>query len=344
MALLSSLRKLLAGSPSPSAPAGPASGMGSSFKTSGLPSVPAHGGPAATAATAAALSEGHWSAEMLGFSARLLGVAELRDRAASPQELALLHSLQQHDGAKWADALPRLPAVLPQLMSLTRRDDASPRELVHLLSRDPSLVGELMRLANSARYRRGREISDLNGAVMVLGQQGLNQLVMSVALRPIFNQRQGRYSRVAGTLPWDLSERCAQASARLANAGDDAFAAYLAGLTAQVGLMALLRALDALPTPAAAPESEAVHRQMLTLAAGWSAQIAQQWGFPPLVCAALAPQAGRSAEATVLAQLLQQAQAVALRQLQQPGLAPAQLRDWSLAQQRCYAELQAQFA
>ncbi|KAI1696620.1 HDOD domain-containing protein [Ditylenchus destructor] len=50
-----------------------------------------------------------------------------------------------------------------------------------------------MRLANSPRYRPEREITDLSGAVFLLGQQGLNQLVMSVALRPIFNQAKGRY-------------------------------------------------------------------------------------------------------------------------------------------------------
>ena len=46
----------------------------------------------------------------------------------------------------------------------------------------------------------------------------------------------------------------------------------------------------------------------------------------------------------MLAQLVRQAQAVALRQLMQPGLQPAQLGDWSAAQQRCYAELERDFS
>jgi len=271
-----------------------------------------------------------------------------------------MQRLQAQRGSQWADLLPRLPAVLPQLMRLVRRPDVSGAELAQLLSRDPSLVGELMRLANSPRYRTEREITDLSGAVMVLGQQGLNQLVMSVALRPIFHQGRGRYASRAGTLLWDLSERTALATMRLANAGgertalatmrlanagDDEFSAYLSGLSSQLGLMALLRALDGMSAPSVPPlDREGLHRQLLPLTAAWSAQVVEHWGFPPKVAEALAPRPGRGAESTVLAHLVRQAQAVALRQLMQPGLQPAQLGDWSAAQQRCYADLDREFS
>lgn len=380
MALLSSLRKLLTGSADATA-SGTASGMGASRhgpqgrpgqasaasaasgqaahahahsqSQSAAPGHPSqHGGPASTvpaghAASAApvAMPELAASSEWLQFSTRLLGLSRLKDVPPSAGEQGLMQRLQAQRGSQWADQLPRLPAVLPQLMRLVRRDDVSSTELVQLLSRDPSLVGELMRLANSPRYRPEREITDLSGAVFVLGQQGLNQLVMSVALRPIFNQAKGRYGSRAGTLLWDLSERAAVATLKLANAGDDEFSAYLAGLSSQLGLMALLRVLDGMSAPTIPPlDREGLHRQLLPLTASWSAQIVEHWGFPAKVAEALAPQPGRGAESAVLAQLVHQAQAVALRQLMQPGLQPAQLGDWSAAQQRCYAELEGEFS
>ncbi|MET0208807.1 MAG: HDOD domain-containing protein [Burkholderiaceae bacterium] len=344
MALFSSLRKLLSGSAEPRT-VGRTPSAGSATHPPPAPGGAATAPVSATSVAGPAMrSMEDASAEWLRFSARVFAVDRLRDVPPTAIEQTLMQRLQSQSGAQWADQLPRLPAILPQLMRLVRRDDVSAGELVTLLSRDPSLVGELMRLANSPRYRTGREITDLSSAIMVLGQQGLNQLVMSVSMRPIFKQGKGRHSANAGTLLWDLSERIAFATLRLSNAGDDEFAAYLAGISSQLGLMALLRALDGMPSPLVPPmDREGLHRQLLPLASGWSAQIVQHWGFPARVGEALVPPARRSAEAAVLAQLVHQAQAVALRHLMQPGLQPAQLGDWSLSQQRCYADMAREF-
>jgi len=368
MALLSSLRKLLTGSGDaasagrpassadatarPAAPSAAPAGPGAAASPPSQPFASAHShGPSQVSTQTAVYTGGEIvfpaleaSPEWLQFSARLLGLSRLKDVPPSAGEQGLMQRLQGQRGSQWADQLPRLPAVLPQLMRLARRPDVARAELVQLLTRDPSLVGELMRLANSPRYRPEREITDLSGAVTVLGQQGLDQLVMGAAMRPIFHQGKGRYGSRAGTLLWDLSERTAFATRRLANAGDDEFAAYLAGLSSQLGLMALLRVLDAMSAPSVPPlDREGLHRQLLPLTATWSAQIVEHWGFPPQVAEALAPRPGRGAASAVLAVLVRQAQAVALRQLMQPGLQPAQLGDWSAAQQRCYAAMDSKF-
>ncbi|WP_431049853.1 HDOD domain-containing protein [Roseateles sp. L2-2] len=367
MALLSSLRKLLSGSGDTKSTGGASATGGTSKGAAATPAsaqpagapiapvlspVSSHSqGPGMMSTQTAVYTGGDIvfpsldaSPEWLHFSTRLFGLSRLKDVPPSSGEQGLMQRLQAQRGSQWADLLPRLPAVLPQLMRLVRRGNVSSSELAQLMSRDPSLVGELMRLANSPRYRTEREITDLAGAVMVLGQQGLDQLVMSVAMRPLFHHGKGRYGSRSGTLLWDLSERTAFATARLANAGDDEFSAYLAGLSSQLGLMALLRALDGMSAPSVPPlDREGLHRQLLPLTAAWSAQIVEHWGFPPQVAEALAPRPGRGAESIVLAHLVRQAQAVALRQLMQPGLQPAQLGDWSAAQQRCYADLEREF-
>lgn len=369
MALLNSLRKLL--SPSGDRSSGPSGGPGAtdaqgpasthppSHTASHSPSHTPSQSPSALSTQASAiggptlpsapvlqtLATLQATPEWLQFSARLFGFQRLRDVPPHPQEAPLLQRLQARSGADWAELLPRLPAVLPQLLRLMRRENLSSRELVDLLSRDPSLVGELMRMANSAMYRPEREITDLASAVMVIGHEGLNQVVMRVTLRPIFNQdRQGRFSRQAGTLPWDLGERCAFAAMRLSPPGDERFAAYLAGLGAQVGMMALLRVLDGLPVgQRPSLDREGLHRQLLPLCADWSARIVTHWGFPARVAEAISVRPGQGAEVAVLAGIVREAQAVALRHLMQPGLTPSQLGDWSLAQQRAYAALDERF-
>lgn len=369
MALLNSLRKLL--SSSGDRPAAPGTDTGLSSRASGpgsqpgLPMPPggsagasippaASGLPTTVAAVALVASGApvelsgaplQASPEWLQFSARLFGFQRLRDVPPHPHEAPLLQRLQARSGPDWAELLPRLPAVLPQLMRLMRRENLSSRELVDLLSRDPSLVGELMRMANSALYRPEREITDLASAVMVIGHEGLNQVVLRVTLRPIFNQdRQGRFSRQAGTLLWDLGERCALAAMRLAPPGDERFAAYLAGLGAQVGMMALLRVLDALPVgQRPALDREGLHRQLLPMSCEWSARIVTHWGFPGRVAEALNQRAGQGAEVAVLSEIVREAHAVALRHLMQPGLTVSQLGDWSPARQRAYAALQERF-
>ncbi|SEL50574.1 HD-like signal output (HDOD) domain, no enzymatic activity [Roseateles sp. YR242] len=372
MALLNSLRKLLttsgdrssepggdtastvtrSGSPGVSTPSqGPVPAPQVSATHAAVPSTQASAVGGSTLPAAAFVGAGATATtlqatpEWLRFSARLFGFQRLRDVPPHPQEAPLLQRLHARSGADWAELLPRLPAVLPQLLRLMRRENLSSRELVDLLSRDPSLVGELMRMANSAMYRPEREITDLASAVMVIGHEGLNQVVLRVTMRPIFNQdRQGRFSRQAGTLPWDLSERCAFAAMCLSPPGDERFAAYLAGLGAQVGLMALLRVLDGLPVgQRPSLDREGLHRQLLPLTADWSARIVTHWGFPGRVAEAIAVRPGQGAEVAVLAAIVREAHAVALRHLLQPGLTASQLGDWSLAQQRAYAALEERF-
>lgn len=347
MALLNSLRKLLSGTADKAT--GPATALPSRATSTRASRIPFPPPPApsvgidAPSPLAPPCGPLDPSPEWLLFSSQLLGAKRLKDVPPIAAEQTLMQRLQAQTPAQWAQQLPRLPALLPQLMRLARRDDVTAGELAQLMSRDPILVGELMKLANSPRYRPEREITDLQAAVMVLGQQGLDQMVMSVTLRPIFSQQKGRHGRRGGTLLWDLAERAAFATRPLATAGDDEFGAYLAGLSAPLGLMAMLRAMDAMPTLVPPLDREGLHRQLMSLSLGWSADIVRHWGFPAQVADALAPDAARGAEAAVLARLVQQALTVALRQLMQPGLVPAQLSDWTSSEQRAYAALEAEF-
>lgn len=222
------------------------------------------------------------------FSAMLLSLACLREGPLEPAERAALQWVEELAQAPARhDLLPRLPAVLPKLMSLARRDDVSPRELTEHLMRDPALVAEVIRIANSPRYRASKTMGSLQDAVMVLGQRGMNQLITNVAMRPVFNSQSGRFSQRARSPLWAQASRCAHACAYLRDARVDPFDAYLAGMVVNAGLIPALSVLDLRYAGPHLPDSSAFHAQFLRLGVRISANIARAWCFPEGVGLAL---------------------------------------------------------
>jgi HD-like signal output (HDOD) protein len=280
------------------------------------------------------------------FTALLLGVPSLRAGEAEPAERRVIERIRElvHDGAE-ANLLPRLPVVLPRLISIVRRDDVAARELAERLSLDPTLVGEVVRLANSPRYRTSREISDLQDAVIVLGQRGLIQIVIAATMRPIFDARHGRFSRIAGSLVWDLAQRRSAACATLSEEADR-FHAYLAGMVADIGMIVALRVLDDDYPETRAPDSEAFHDALADAVARLSGRIARHWDFHPRVCAAVERRAGSRpiGRDDDLVRALRTADRVSKFHLLAPGLGEAELESLSEPERRCYLELERSFA
>jgi HD-like signal output (HDOD) protein len=280
------------------------------------------------------------------FSARLLGIADLRPAEARPAERRVIDRLAAlvREGGD-ANLMPRLPVVLPRLMALVRRDEVSPRELVDRLSHDPTLVGEAVRLANSPRYRTGRDIADLQEAVLVLGQRGLIQIVIGATMRPLFDVQQGRFSRMAGMTLWDLAQRCSQACGDLSDPGVDRFQAYLAGMGANIGLITALRVLDGGYPEQQPPDTEAFHDGLRVVAAKLSGRIARQWNFPRAVYRAIEqradPQVAASGEP--LTQTLRAAERISKWHMLVPGLAESALTGLTEPERRCYLELERAF-
>ncbi|HEX4585123.1 MAG TPA: HDOD domain-containing protein [Burkholderiaceae bacterium] len=280
------------------------------------------------------------------FTALLLGVGNLRPTPAEPAELRALARIEAilQEGRE-SNLIPRLPVVLPRLIGLVRRDDVSPRELAERLSHDPALVGEVVRLANSPRFRPSRDIANLQEAVIALGQRGLGQLVTNAVMRPIFDTRQGRFSRSAGTRLWDLTERCSFACANLCGNAADPFQAYLAGMVANIGLIAALRVLDSGYRESKPPDTEGFHDALRDVVARLSARIARQWDFPPNVCEAVArgTTSGSGLGDEELAWALQTADRASKWHVLMPGLAGAALTGLTESERRCYVGLERAF-
>ncbi len=74
-----------------------------------------------------------------------------------------------HEAATEDRYTPRRPSLLPQLLRAMNDEEVSRRELVTIISRDPSLVGNLLKMANSPFYRvSAQAVESIDRAVVIL--------------------------------------------------------------------------------------------------------------------------------------------------------------------------------
>lgn len=216
--------------------------------------------------------------------------------AAAPTAQALPHAqlvlgeldrLIDHPGDA-AGLVPRVPEVIPQLLRSLRDEAASSAELARQVARDPALVAELIREANSPFYRSSSQVRTIDAALLVLGRNGLRMLLARAAFRPLIGMQGGRHSRHAGPRIWSHTEHCALAASLIApGLRADPFEAYLAGLMDDLGLVVALRLLDTMLDTDALPQDPALVVALLARTRTLAARIALQWELPPPVAAAI---------------------------------------------------------
>ncbi|MFK2899680.1 HDOD domain-containing protein [Dyella jejuensis] len=206
-----------------------------------------------------------------------------------PPEQVMLKRLDELCGGDRFDitSLPRLPEVLPQLLRLLKSENSDGTKVSKLIGRDPVLVGEVMRVSRSAHYRTARPISSLQHAVVLLGYDGLRQMVAQHVMKPILQASAGMLGHAAGQRLWDHAERCAHASMYLAKGHGDPFEAYLAGVVCNAGVGAMIRVLDQEAPPTLGVFSRAFLNGYVGMAHHLSLRAARHWELPPNVIEAL---------------------------------------------------------
>ncbi len=227
------------------------------------------------------------------FIEMLLGVKSLVNGQISDLEkssLAAMH--KQYLQNKLPEHLvPRLPAVIPKLMLALRDSDSNASDLAELLAGDVVLVNEVIQLANSAYYSRSQFYDSLEQAIVNIGFSGIRQIIVSAAMKPIFNASSGHFSSIANNYLWDKSLYGGQISDCAAKKmREDRFHAYLASLTMQSGMTMLSRELDKYFSPDNAPRDQQFVDALNCYALEISARISEQWQFPQAVSGALREQ------------------------------------------------------
>jgi HD-like signal output (HDOD) protein len=84
------------------------------------------------------------------------------------------------------EALPPLPAVALRVMQVAQDAKASAADLAVVVSADPGLSSRMLRVVNSAAYRRMREITSVQQALVTLGFVQARNLAISGAVAGAF--------------------------------------------------------------------------------------------------------------------------------------------------------------
>jgi HD-like signal output (HDOD) protein len=206
--------------------------------------------------------------------------------AAEHVVLAALDAAIASDDA--SALVPRVPAVVPQLLHDLRDRRRSAGALAQQIAQDAVVAASVVRAANSAGYRTTRAIESLDQAVLVLGDDGLRQVVASVAFRPLIDVQSGVYARAGAPRIWAQSQLAALACRTLAaGAGANAFEAYLASLLHNVSHVVALRILDRNRPSTPLPASAAFCAAFIARTRDLAVVIGRRWQFPPQVAQAV---------------------------------------------------------
>ncbi len=84
------------------------------------------------------------------------------------------------------DSLPTLPAVVVRLLTLTGSAQSKIKEVVELISLDPSLTGKILSLVQSASNGVRSSITSVHQAVVMLGFETIRNMVLSVKVFEAF--------------------------------------------------------------------------------------------------------------------------------------------------------------
>jgi HD-like signal output (HDOD) protein len=186
---------------------------------------------------------------------------------------------------------PRRPSLLPQLLRAVNDEEVSRRELVAIISRDPSLVGNLLKMANSPFYRvKGQAVESIDRAVVILGNDGIRSLIAAALAQPIFQIRGGDFPRFP-EIAWEHTFRTASATVTHSAIVEksDPFAAQLLGLVHGMAAIVVFRvALDQYEARPRYKANASVIASLLdSQTPGVAKHIAASWGLSDRILTAL---------------------------------------------------------
>ena len=210
---------------------------------------------------------------------------------------AVLAALE--DATSQAKYMPRRPSIVPQLLQAMHDSQTSRREIAAIITRDPTLATDLLKLANGAFYRvSSTPVESIDRAVAVLGTDGIRSLLSAALLQPMFRMPPGPFQRFP-QVTWDQAAASAVASESLAALAesDDPFAAQLLALLVGVGGIVVFRVvLDTYANePALRPSPEAIAMLIDRQAAPVARRIAASWELSERMIGALNDQSATDA-------------------------------------------------
>lgn len=199
---------------------------------------------------------------------------------------------------KRSAAIPSMPQVITRFLEVAEDPDFRYDDMVEVLGTDPGMVGDVLRMANSAFFGVTNQIDSLRQAVTLLGVKRVRSLVI------------GRYmvDHVGRAVPksldlayyWRQSLATGVLATRLVavHRPPDRDAAFIAGLLADIGVIVMASGLGAdydeiarLYAPRCEDDLAALEQARFGVShAQVSAMVLAHWKLPSNICTAVAAQ------------------------------------------------------
>ncbi len=147
--------------------------------------------------------------------------------------------------------LPSLPDVAVRLGRAMRDENTNARKLANVIQTDPAITAKLIRAANSPLYAGVTPVDSCASAIIRLGADTTHKLVLTFALRELFNTRSAVLKKQMQSL-WQHSVKVSAISYVLAIITNELNPehALLAGLLHDIGNVAILSYAERFPEAA----------------------------------------------------------------------------------------------
>ncbi len=205
-----------------------------------------------------------------------------RDEIVGEHRLVLRDCVQSLDSLpSQSKYFPRRPLIIPKLIRAVNNVASSKMDLVAVISHDPVLAGELLKVANSPYYRLSDEpVDSIGRAIVVLGMDGLKSMASTLVMQPVLQVRTSYFPRFSETV-WLHSVKAAlaaQAYARKTSACDS-FQAHLLCLLSSIGHIVVFQMMMEIYTKYSVtrPQIEVLRSLRNDHADSVSAAVVDQW-------------------------------------------------------------------
>lgn len=175
--------------------------------------------------------------------------------------------------------LPSLPEVAIRISKAFQDDVSDAATIAEMIQTDPVITAKLIKAANSAMYGRRTPVESCVGAVIRLGASITHKLVLSFAMRELFQSESGLLRQRMQEL-WQHSTKVGALCYVLAKHDSrfDPEHAMLIGLLHDIGVVAVLNYASTFPMETRQPEI--IDQAIKRLRAQTGSMILRKWGFP----------------------------------------------------------------
>ena len=199
------------------------------------------------------------------------------------------------EAIKKSAAVPSMPQVVTRFLEAIQDPHFEYDDVVKILSADPGMVSEVLRLANSALFGVARKVTNLRQALTLLGPKRTRSMVLGRYLVDSLGGKIG--GGIDTSYFWRRSLASAVLGARIADSilPKQREEVFVSALLADVGLTILAQAfperyepIGARYAPYGRPFTDDEEREVVEVThAEVSAMVLAYWGLPDLVCQAV---------------------------------------------------------